>query len=135
MGGLSSDEVTLVKRILNGFKHYGCFIFEKAELDMVRRVAKNSGIDKLSTLRKADPRYDHIYIIIPWSIEFHQECESRIRKLLAEGGINRDVFKKNYVSLIEQCVRFFERERVKEIIRSLENYAKSLETPREEKVG
>lgn len=124
---MSNEEYELIKRILSGFKHYGCFIFEKRELESVKRVAKNTGIDRLLKIKKADPRYDHIYILIPWDIEFHQECESRIRKMLVEGGINRDLFKRNYSVLLEQCVRFFERERTKEIIRILEETVKSIE--------
>lgn len=132
-----SEELQLIRRIINGFKHYGCFIFEKKEFELVKKVVKNSNIDKLLTVRKADPRYDHVYVLIPWELEFHQECESRIRKMLVEGGINRDLFKKNYPILLEQCVRFFERERIREIIRILEEYVKSMEirVNGEERIG
>ncbi|MEM0355904.1 MAG: hypothetical protein QXT88_01325 [Desulfurococcaceae archaeon] len=132
---MSNNDLKLAKRILEGFKHYGCFIFERNEFEAVKKIARNTGIDRLVTLRKVEGRYDHIYIIIPWNIEFQQECISRVRKILFEGGINRDILKKNYIALIEQCVRFFERERIKEIIRNLENYIKSLENTGEEKVG
>lgn len=114
--------VEIAKRLINAFKHYGCFIFEKEELELIRSFVKETGLNNLLVLKKADPRYDQLYILLPWSIEFHQDCVSKVHKLLAEGSIDRNSFKKNYVIMVEQCIRHYVRERIKEVINRLESY-------------
>lgn len=114
--------VELAKRLINAFRHYGCFIFESDELEFVKNFVKESGLNNLLILRRVDPRYERLYILLPWSIEFHQDCVSRVHKLLAEGSIDRNSFKKNYVVMVEQCIRHYIRERIKEVINRLEDF-------------
>ncbi|OYT37759.1 MAG: hypothetical protein B6U89_06885 [Desulfurococcales archaeon ex4484_58] len=117
-----SEKIDLAKRILNAFKHFECFVFESSELKKVKEVLNDTGLNKLVVMKKADPRYDHIYILLPWNIEFEQECVSKVKELLASRRINNDYYKKNYLLLIDQCVKHHIKERVKEIINVLQRY-------------
>ncbi len=122
----SNDKlIELAKRMLNAFKHYECFVFEKEELENVKRVARESGIYKYAVLRKADPRYEYIYIILPWRMEIEQECVSRVQEALANRRINEETYKKYRAVMISQCIKHFERERTRVIVKLLEEYIKS----------
>jgi hypothetical protein len=122
---VSNNELyELAKRMLNAFKHYECFIFEKREYKLVRRLLEETGLNKHVVLRRADPRYEYLYILLPWRIEFEDECVAYVKKLLAEGMISREQYKKNANILINQCIKHKEREKVREIINILENYIK-----------
>jgi len=123
---MASQDIDLAKRILEAFKHFDCFVFEKDELENVRDFINRSGLNKLVLLRKADPRYEQIYILLPWSLDFEQICISRVKQILAEGGVNQDKYKKDYLLMIDQCINHLERERVREIIKFLESYINRL---------
>ncbi len=119
---MSSNDLDLANRILKAFKRFECFVFEKDELEKVKKFIHSSGLYKLVLLRRADPRYEYIYILMPWSIDFEQICVSQVKKLLADGRINHEQYRKYYLLMIDQCIRHYERERVKEIISFLEKY-------------
>ncbi|RLG81384.1 MAG: hypothetical protein DRO13_01340 [Thermoprotei archaeon] len=118
----NSELLELAKRMLNAFKHFECFIFEKRELEAVKKLLRETGLNRHLLLRRADPRYEHIYVLLPWRIEFEQECLASVKRLLAEGRVDQDYYKKNYKLLITQCIKHFEREKVKEVISILRDY-------------
>ena len=118
----SSELLELAKRVLNAFKHYECFVFEKSELDKVKKLLEDAGLRKHVVVRRADPRYEEIYIILPWQQTFETECVNYVTKLVAEGKVNKNYYKKNRNLMILQCIKHMEREKVKEIISLLENY-------------
>ncbi len=120
---MSNEELyRLAERVLNAFKHYECFVFEREELDLVKKLVNEAGLKKHVVIRRADPRYEYIYIMLPWRIEFENECVAYVKKLVAEGKINHNYYKKNKNIMISQCIKHKEREKVKEIINILENY-------------
>ena len=114
----------LAKRVLNAFKHFECFVFEREEYDLVRKLLEETGLKRHVVVRKADPRYEHIYIILPWRYEFENECTAYVKKLLADGKINHNYYKKYKNIMISQCIKHMEREKVKEIINILEKYVR-----------
>lgn len=118
----SRELLELAKRVLEAFKHYECFVFEKNELKLVKKLVNETDLQKHVVIRKADPRYEHIYIMLPWRIEFESECINYVKKLLAEGKVNHNYYKQNKIIMILQCIKHKEREEVKEIIKILETY-------------
>ncbi|ABN70573.1 hypothetical protein Smar_1484 [Staphylothermus marinus F1] len=117
-----SELLDLAKRMVKAFRTFECFVFEKEEIDKVRELLVQADIRSLVRIRKADPRYPYIYVVVPWSREFENICVSRVKKMLAEGRIDRETYNKRYNEMITQCIRHYERERVKEIIEKLERY-------------
>jgi hypothetical protein len=118
--------VELAERVLTAFKHYECFIFEASELQSVRELIAKSELTGLVVVRRVDPRYEDIYIMAPWSLDFEKECLSKIQQLLADGRLSPDEYKRKRLSLVEQCVRSLEREKSRLIIERLEKYIKSI---------
>ncbi|ADI32065.1 hypothetical protein [Staphylothermus hellenicus] len=117
-----SELLELAKRMIKAFKTFECYVFEKKEIGKVRELLVKAGIRSLVRIRKADPRYPYIYVVVPWSREFEKICVAKVKELLAEGRIDRESYNKRYNELIAQCIRHHERERVKEIIEKLEKY-------------
>lgn len=118
------NKISLAKRMLSAFKHFECFVFEKNELSTVKNLLDETGLTRLVYVGTADPRYREIYIVLPWRLEFEQECQSRIQRLYAERRIDEESYKKNKLLLITQCIKHMERERAREIINILEKYIK-----------
>jgi len=121
----SSGYVELAKRMINAFKHFQCFVFEREEFEPVKKLINDLGLNKHVVIRKADPRYDYIYIVIPNYIDIESECVNYVDKLLAEGKINHNMYKKNKEVLIRQCMNHKGLERIKEVINILEQYLSS----------
>ena len=121
---MSEDQGVLgmAKRMLKAFKNFECFVFEKEELELVKKTLIETKIRNLVRIRKADPKYEHIYVIVPWSKEFENMCLAKVKELLAHGRIDRDTYNKRYNELVLQCIRHYERERTKEIINILQKY-------------
>ncbi len=122
---LTSEEKKLVSRMINAFQHFECFVFEKEELENVKNVLVKTGIRNLVVVKRADPRYEYIYMVVPWNREFETMCISKVKKLLAEGSIDRETYSRRYSELVLQCIRHYERERIKEIIEKLKKYISS----------
>ncbi|WP_434731132.1 hypothetical protein WLZ34_05970 [Thermogladius sp. KZ2Tp1] len=116
----------LAERVLKAFKHYEAFIFEASELAQVRELVAKSELTGLVVIRRVDPRYEDIYVMAPWSLDFEKDCLSKIQQLLAEGRLSPEEYKRKRLSLLEQCVNSMERERARLIIGKLENYIKSI---------
>lgn len=122
---MNMDELKkLASRMVKALRNFECYVFEKEELKNVYEVVKASGIKSLVTIKKADPRYEYIYILVPWSRDFENECKAIVDKALSEGRISRESYKKEYATMIAQCVKHKERERIKDIIAKLEQYIK-----------
>jgi|GEM_PF-1623695 len=121
---MSEDEKIrkYIERMIKALRHFDCYVFEKEDLEIVRKIAELTGIKKIATIRKADPRYEHIFILAPRNIDLENECRLKARQLLAEGKIDRLQYKKYFDMFVVQCIRHKERERVKEIISKLEHY-------------
>ncbi|MEM0378853.1 MAG: hypothetical protein QXP68_04405 [Thermosphaera sp.] len=117
-----SEIISITERILKAFKYYGCFVFEKQELGVVKDFVIKSELTGLVTIRKADPRYEDIYIMTSSLKGFEQECVSKIDELLSRGQIALDQYKRMRAELIEQCITSMEHERVKQIIEKIERY-------------
>ncbi len=115
-----------IERMIKALKHFDCYVFEKEDLDIVRQIVDLAGIRKIATIRKADPRYEYIYVLVPRSIDLEDECRLKARQLLAEGKIDRLQYKKYFDYFVVQCIRHKERERVKEIISRLEHYIRGV---------
>ncbi|WP_440059721.1 hypothetical protein ACSU1N_00760 [Thermogladius sp. 4427co] len=120
------EVIELAERVLNAFKRYECFIFEAQELQSIRELVAKSELTGLVVVRRVDPRYEHLYILAPWSLDFEKECLSLVQNMLAEGRLSLNDYKRKRDSLIEQCIVSKERERVRVIIEKLENYIKSI---------
>ncbi|MEM1676013.1 MAG: hypothetical protein QXX35_00720 [Desulfurococcaceae archaeon] len=120
----TDEKIELAKRILNAFKQFECFVFERNEYNNVKSLLDEIGLTRLVYIGLADPRYREIYIVLPWRLEFEQECQSRIQRLYAERKISEENYKKNRLLMITQCIKHFERERTREIINILEKYIK-----------
>lgn len=122
---MNVDELKeLASRMVKALKNFECYVFEKEELKKVYELVKESGIKSLVTIRKADPRYEHIYILVPWSRDFGIECKAIVDRALSEGRISRESYKKEYATMVAQCIKHKERERIKDIIAKLEQYIK-----------
>ncbi|MET1160793.1 MAG: hypothetical protein ABWW65_07525 [Thermoprotei archaeon] len=122
MEDLESKLQELAKRMINAFKHYECFVFEKSELELVRELLKRLDLNKKLLMRRADPRYEDIYILLPWRLEFEQECLAEINRMRSEKRIDEDIYAKYYKVMILQCIKHHEREELKEVISTLEKY-------------
>ena len=120
--GKEQDVLEMAKRMLKAFKSFECFVFEREELELVKKTLIETKIRRLVRIKKADPKYEHILIVVPWSKEFENMCLAKVKELLAQGRIDRDTYNKRYNELVLQCIRHYERERVKEIINILQNY-------------
>jgi hypothetical protein len=117
-----SELVTLVERMIKAFKNFGYFFFENEELQRVRDVLIKAEIDKLVEVRPVDEKYPYIVAVIASRRDLEHECVSRVDSLLAKGSISQDEYKRYRSELVEQCLISLERERVKEIVKMLENY-------------
>lgn len=117
-----SELIDLAKRMIKAFKNFECFVFEKDEIDKVRELLVKANIRNLVRIKKADPRYEYIYVVVPWSREFENICAAKVKELVADGMIDRETYNKRYNNLITQCIKHYERERAKEIVGKLEKY-------------
>ncbi len=115
-----------IERMIKALKHFDCYVFEKEDIEIVNKIAELTRIKKIATIRKADPRYEYIYVLAPRSIDLEDECRLKARRLLAEGKIDRLQYKKYFDYFVVQCIRHKERERVKEIISRLEHYIRGV---------
>ncbi len=115
-----------IERMIKALKHFDCYVFEKEDLEIVSKIAELAGIRKMVTIRRADPRYEYIYVLAPRNIDLEDECRLKARQLLAEGKIDRLQYKKYFDYFVVQCIRHKERERVKEIISRLEHYIRGV---------
>lgn len=117
-----SGLVTLVERMIKAFRNFGSFFFESSELQRVRDVLVKAEIEKLVEVRPVDERYPYIMAVIASRRGLEQECVSRVDSLLAKSAISQDEYKRYRRELVEQCIISLERERVKEIVKILEEY-------------
>jgi len=117
-----SELVILVERIIKAFKNFGCFFFESSELQRVRDVLVKAEVEKLVEVRPVDEKYPYIMAVIASRRGLEQECVSRVDSLLVKGSISQDEYKRYRKELIEQCIISLEKERVKEIVKILEDY-------------
>jgi hypothetical protein len=117
-----SELVALVERMIKAFRSFGYFFFEDRELQRVRDVLVKAEIDKLVEVRPVDEKYPYIVAVTASRRNLEHECVSRVDSLLAKGSISQDEYKRYRRELIEQCIISLEKERVKEIVKMLENY-------------
>ncbi len=130
MPRLTDEEKTLLKRILNGFKHFGCFIYEADEHQKVMNVLKKIKIDNYLKITLADPRYPYIYLIKPKDVDLERDCIVKIDKLFREGRLSEDDYKARRDELIRQCINHYLYERLKEIMNIIEKMIKGDEDVR-----
>ncbi len=117
-----SELVALVERMIKAFRSFGYFFFEDRELQRVRDVLVKAEIDKLVEVRPVDEKYPYIVAVTASHRNLEHECVSRVDSLLAKGSISQDEYKRYRRELVEQCIISLEKERVKEIVKMLENY-------------
>jgi hypothetical protein len=117
-----SELVALVERMIKAFRSFGYFFFEDKELQRVRDVLVKAEIDKLVEVKPVDEKYPYIVAVTASRRNLEHECVSRVDSLLAKGSISQDEYKRYRRELIEQCIISLEKERVKEIVKMLENY-------------
>jgi polyhydroxyalkanoate synthesis regulator phasin len=117
-----SELVALVERMIKAFRSFGYFFFEDRELQRVRDVLVKAEIDKLVEVKPVDEKYPYIVAVTASRRNLEHECVSRVDSLLAKGSISQDEYKRYRRELIEQCIISLEKERVKEIVKMLENY-------------
>ncbi|MCC6040934.1 MAG: hypothetical protein LM557_02025 [Desulfurococcaceae archaeon] len=117
-----SELVALVERMIKAFRSFGYFFFEDKELQRVRDVLVKAEIDKLVEVKPVDDKYPYIVAVTASRRNLEHECVSRVDSLLAKGSISQDEYKRYRRELIEQCIISLEKERVKEIVKMLENY-------------
>jgi hypothetical protein len=117
-----SELVALVERMIKAFRNLGCFFFESTELQRVRDVLVKAEMEKLVEVRPVDEKYPYIMAVVASRRGLEQECTSRVESLLARGSISQDEYKRYKRELVEQCITSMEKERVKEIVKILEEY-------------
>ena len=117
-----SELVALVERMIKAFRNFGCFFFESTELQRVRDVLVKAEMEKLVEVRPVDEKYPYIMAVVASRRGLEQECTSRVESLLARGSISQDEYKRYKRELVEQCITSMEKERVKEIVKILEEY-------------
>ncbi|QOR94139.1 hypothetical protein IMZ38_05760 [Thermosphaera chiliense] len=121
-----SEALKIAERVLKAFKYYRCFVFEKHELPLVKDFVVKSELTGLVTIKKADPKYEDIYILTASLKGFEQDCISKVDELLSRGQIPLDQYKKMRSELVEQCITSMEHERIKEIVEKIEKYYQKL---------
>ncbi|MFZ8783278.1 MAG: hypothetical protein ACO2OR_04775 [Desulfurococcaceae archaeon] len=117
-----SELVVLVERMIKAFRNLGCFFFESAELQRVRDLLVKAEMEKLVEVGPVDEKYPYIMAVVASRRGLEQECTSRVESLLARGSISQDEYKRYKRELVEQCITSMEKERVKEIVKILEEY-------------
>lgn len=117
-----SEIKSMAERVLKALKYYRCFVFEKRELSTVKDFVVKSELTGLVTIKRADPKYEDLYIMTASLKGFEQECVSKIDELLSRGQIPLDQYKRMRAELVEQCITSMEHERVKQIIEKIEKY-------------
>ncbi|MEM1642273.1 MAG: hypothetical protein QW123_02485 [Desulfurococcaceae archaeon] len=123
-----SELVSLVERVIMAFKKIECFIFEIHELEKVRDLVIKSGIEKYVEIRPVDERYPYIMALVPSRRGLDRDCIALLERMLSQGEISQDEYKKYKIELLEQCILSLETERAKEIVRILEDYYRKLKT-------
>ncbi|MEM0325428.1 MAG: hypothetical protein QW733_00105 [Desulfurococcaceae archaeon] len=123
-----SELVSLVERVIMAFKKIECFIFEIHELEKVRDLVIKSGIEKYIEIRPVDERYPYIMALVPSRRGLDRDCIALLERMLSQGEISQDEYKKYKIELLEQCILSLETERAKEIVRILEDYYRKLKT-------
>lgn len=117
-----SELVVLVERMIKAFRNLGCFFFESTELQRVRDLLVKAEMEKLVEVGPVDEKYPYIMAVVASRRGLEQECTSRVESLLARGSISQDEYKRYKRELVEQCITSMEKERVKEIVKILEEY-------------
>ncbi|MEM0199016.1 MAG: hypothetical protein QXX72_01880 [Desulfurococcaceae archaeon] len=123
-----SELVSLVERVIMAFKKIECFIFEIHELEKVRDLVIKSGIEKYVEIRPVDERYPYIMALVPSRRGLDRDCIALLERMLSQGEISQDEYKKYKIELLEQCILSLETEKAKEIVRILEDYYRKLKT-------
>lgn len=122
---------SFIERVLVAFKKIECFIFEVHELEKVKDLVIKSGIDKYIEIRPVDERYPYILALIPSRRGLDRECIARVETMLSRGELSQEEYKRYRTELLEQCIRSLITERVKEIVKTLEEYHKKLKLSQE----
>jgi hypothetical protein len=117
-----SGYVELAERIIKALKKYGCFIFESTELEKVRDLAVKSEILKLVEIRPVDEKYPYVFAMVAAKRGIDRECASIVESMISRGEISQNEYKRYKKELLEQCLVSMERERIKEVISTLEDY-------------
>jgi len=112
--------------VVKAFRKHGCFVFESKELERVRDLTVKAEISRLVEIKLVDEKYPHVFILMASRRGLDKECASRVESMLARGEITQLEYKKYRRELIEQCINSMEKEVIKKIITSLENYASKL---------
>lgn len=116
----------LAERIIAAFTHYGCFIFEKQELENVKTLVALSGLGELVEIRLVDERYPDIYILTTWTRQVERECILKIKELASRSEITSIEYKKYRRELIEQCIISKSREHARKTVELLEEYLRKM---------
>lgn len=117
------QEITeLAKRMRKAFSNVQCFVFEKQELQNVRKAINIIGLKGLVVVRLADPRYQQLYIVEPDIRDCEKDCESKALKKIAEGGVREDLKKYFLTSFMRQCIDFCIHEKTKSILAIIDKY-------------
>ncbi len=114
--------IDMAKRMIKAFKNIQCFVFERDEIHVVRKVIDEVGLSRLVRIGRADKRYPYIYIVKPNLNPFMKECSDKAEKTILEGRVREEYKKQFRIEYIRQCLNHYEHERVKEIIGLLEKY-------------
>ncbi len=112
----------IAKRMLRAFKHIQCFVFEKEELEDVRRAIRRIGLGKHVRVRLVDPKYPLIYIVRPNITECIEECRRKADEQILRGLVREELKKHFRIEFISQCRNYCEHEKVKEIVGILEKF-------------
>lgn len=118
--------VQLAERVIAAFTHYGCFIFERHELENVKTLVALSGLGELVEIRLVDERYPGIYILTTWTRQIERECVLKIKELASRSEITSIEYKKYKRELIEQCIISKSREHAKKVVEILEDYSRKM---------
>ncbi|MEM4717348.1 MAG: hypothetical protein QXE81_01130 [Desulfurococcaceae archaeon] len=97
-------------------------MFESGDLEKIRDFVVKSEIGKFVEIRQVDNKYPYIYALIPSKRGIDRECLSKVESMLSRGEISQSEYKRYRRELVEQCIISLEKERVKEIVSTIENY-------------
>lgn len=119
---VEKEVVETAKRMRKAFSNIQCFVFEKQELEVVRKTINTIGLRGLVRLRLADPKYPHLYIVEPDTRDCEKDCESKALKKIANGEVREELKKYFLSSFIRQCINYCIHEKTKSILSIIDKF-------------
>ncbi len=114
--------IEMAKRMRQAFSNVQCFVFEKQELQLVKKTINAIGLRGLVRLRLADPKYPYLYIVEPDIRDCEKDCESKALKKIANGEVREELKKYFLTSFIRQCINYCIHEKTKSILSIIDKF-------------